>query len=293
MSKPTINLGGVTVPAELKGKDLLKWMVENKAALIAEKKSAIKHSDAISINADINTKLIIDKEGKLMKAAAGYTPDMSKAEEVLCVINTTNWMDSHSDVHIPGLWKKSIKDNKLFTHLQEHIMKFTHIISDAAKGYTEKMAWKELDFEAEGNTEALIFASPFTGRNEYMEDQYRKGYVKNHSVGMQYVVIKFCINQPDDEWYKEEYANWVQYIDQVVNKERAEEQGYFWAVLEAKIIEGSAVPIGSNIITPTIGFKSAEPTTVTPQNQPTTVTEVKEKETEMDWERIANKILSI
>ncbi len=40
------------------------------------------------------------------------------------------------------------------------------------------------------------------------------------------------------------------------NKEEAENQGYFWAVKEAKVLEGSAVPIGSNTATPTLEVKN-------------------------------------
>jgi hypothetical protein len=67
------------------------------------------------------------------------------------------------------------------------------------------------------------------------------------------------VNEPEDEYYKEEYANWVQYAPMVANIADAEAQGFFWAVLEAKVIEGSAVVKGSNIITPTLGFKSVQP----------------------------------
>jgi hypothetical protein len=48
------------------------------------------------------------------------------SETVLCVINTTNWMDSHRMFHIPGIWNKSLKDNPTFKlHLQEHICALT------------------------------------------------------------------------------------------------------------------------------------------------------------------------
>lgn len=43
-----------------------------------------------------------------------------------------------------------------------------------------------------------------------------------------------------------------------VNPEVAEEKGYFWAVTEAKVIEGSAVPIGSNWITPTLSVENKD-----------------------------------
>jgi hypothetical protein len=72
--------------------------------------------------------------------------------------------------------------------------------------------------------------------------------VKNHSVGMQYVKLFLAVN---DERYEEEFKVWEKYINLAVNKEVAIEYGYFWAVTEAKVIEGSAVPIGSNTYTPT------------------------------------------
>jgi hypothetical protein len=293
MSKPTVKLGNITVPADLTGKDLLKFLVENKAHLIAEKKSTMKKADAVSVDCDISTKFFIDKDGKLNKAAADQSPvSTGGPETVLAVINTTNWLDSHGDVHIPGLWKKSLQEIKAQLHLQEHNMAFIAVISDESKGYTEKIAWKELGLEVPGVTEALIFASPLKGRNPYMEEQYRKGFVKNHSVGMRYVIIKLCVNEPDDEYFKEEYANWVQYSPMVVNINDAESQGYFWAVLEAKIVEGSAVVKGSNIITPTRGFKSAEPAKTTQQNQPETSTEVKNEKQKVDFDKIANHFIN-
>jgi hypothetical protein len=201
-------------------------------------------------------------------------------------------MDSHSDVHIPGIWNKSLKDNKAFIHLQEHNMGFAYVISDESKGYTEKLTWKELGLDLAGVTEALIFSTPLKGRNPYMEDQYRKGFVKNHSVGMRYVTIKLCINEAEDEYYKEEYANWVQYAPMVANIADAEAQGFFWAVLEAKIIEGSAVVKGSNIITPTMGFKSAQPEGSTGQQQPDESTVVKDANADkgVNWDKIANNL---
>lgn len=292
MSKPVIKIGGVSVPGELKGKDLLKFIVENKSLLINEKKSAVKEADPIAISCDLSRKFFVDKEGKLTKAAADYTPTPGTVETVLCVINTTNWLDSHGDVHIPGIWKKCLSDNQHQLHLQEHDMAFISVISDESKGYTEKITWKELGLEVPGVTEALLFASPLKGRNPYMEEQYRKGFVKNHSVGMRYVIIKLCVNESEDEYFKEEYANWVQYAPMVVNLSDAEAQGFFWAVLEAKIVEGSAVVKGSNIITPTRGFKSAQPAGTTETNEPPAGTQVKEVKTEVDWSKIANHFIN-
>ena len=68
---------------------------------------------------------------------------------------------------------------------------------------------------------------------------------------MRYVKYDLAMNS-DNPADKEEKKTWDKYINSVANKETAFEQGYFWAVTEAKVIEGSAVPMGSNFATPTI-----------------------------------------
>ena len=235
-------------------KDLFKFLVENKQTLLAEKKYHPKHGDGINI---MFNRTLVDKNGKALTASKSNAPIDTQGLtqiKVSVAINTTNIMDSHSDVHLPGLWKKSIFENKLIKHLQEHTMAFDHIISDGAdlKVYTQVMSWKELGVNLKGNSEVLTFDSTIKlSRSPYMFDQYAKGYVNNHSVGMQYVSLVMCIND-DSEWCGAEYEAWQKYIGEVANREQAEEQGYFWAVKEAKVIEGSAVPIGSNYATPTL-----------------------------------------
>jgi hypothetical protein len=82
-----------------------------------------------------------------------------------------------------------------------------------------------------------------------MFNLYKKGRVLNHSVGMRYVKMFLCIDS-NEAYYSSEKSNWDKYYPQVVNKEVADEKGYFWAVTEAKVIEGSAVVKGSNEFTP-------------------------------------------
>lgn len=217
----------------------IQEIVKNKDTLIAQKKATIKHADGIlfSGNPIIQvSKATNSKDGLQVKA----------------VINTTNILDSHSDVHIKGLWKKSINENKNIMHLQEHQLAFDKIIADGKdlQATVKEYTWKELGYNFEGTTEALIFDSNIkSSRNAFMFKQYQEGNVKNHSVGMQYVKLALAVNDKD---YPEEHQVWEKYIDQIANKQDAIDQGYFWAVTEAKVIEGSAVPIGSNFATPTL-----------------------------------------
>lgn len=234
------------IPDNLKSKELFKFLKENKSILIAQKKYEVKKGDPFTLS-----NYIVNNKGEVKKGNNPILEDINVLNTSL-VINTTNWMDSHSDVHFPGLWKKSLNENKEVYLLQEHSMTFKGIISDEVNPFTKTISWKSLGLDIPGETQALIFnANIQKSRNEFMFNEYKLGRVKNHSVGMRYVTLDMAIND-DSKYYKDEYELWNKWIDQIANKDRAEEQGYFWAVTEAKAIEGSAVPIGSNIWTPTL-----------------------------------------
>lgn len=233
------------IPEFAEKQELFDWLVANKTTLINQKKFEIKHGDAITY---CGKSLDRDEADEAEKGERSLLIDADKIK-VKSIINTTNLMDSHSDVHINGLWKKSLSENNNIYLLKEHRMTFESIISDDVKAYTKNMTWQELGAPYEGTTQALVFESKIEkGRNPYMYDQYVKGYVKNHSVGMRYYKLYLAIN---DKAYTAEYEAWNKYFSNAVNKEQIEEQGYFWAVTEAGIIEGSAVVKGSNWVTPT------------------------------------------
>lgn len=255
----------IEIPSGITDKiDIFDFLIENKELHYSAKKQEMKKADSVSVNKST------ESTEKALKAIAN---DVNKIE-VTSVINTTKVMDSHSDVHIDGIWRKSLKENKSIKLLQEHVMKFDHVISDKVKATAENTTWKELGFKFKGETQALTFVSQIDkSRNEFMFDQYSKGFVDNHSVGMQYVKLNLAINS-DDDTYKEEKAVWDKHIGDVLNVKDAENQGYFWAVTEAKVVEGSAVVQGSNTLTPTTSVepKDNEPQTSTRKDEPSTDT---------------------
>ena len=220
------------------------------------------------------------KEESVMKAI-----DTNKIN-VKAVINTTNILDSHGDVHINGLWKKSISESKNMMLLQEHQMKFDKVITDEVEMSTKNMSWKSLGFDYEGTTQALIFDATISKDkyNEMMFEMYSANKVRNHSVGMRYMKVLFAVDSTDKYW-QEEKETYDKYIDQIVNKEDV--QGFFTVVLEAKVIEGSAVLRGSNVVTPTLSVtETKEADNVTSlEIEPTIVTP-----TPMDWVKIINNI---
>lgn len=274
------------IPENLTDKALFNWLIQNKSMLVAAKKAALKEADGFPT-------LYVNKNGDIVKAdASDLDADVTKLDAQL-IINTTNYFDSHSDVHIPGLWKKSLNDTVDHYLCKEHVMSFENIISENIKAYTKKFSWKDLGYNANGVTEALVFDAVIEkDRHPFMFNQYKKGYVKNHSVGMRYVKIFLAIN---DEDYKEEFSTWNTYVDDIINRADAEASGYFWAITEAKVVEGSAVVRGSNKITPVYSIQSSkqsstakqppEGTEKQPQSTPDDSTA--EKVQAIDWEKLA------
>jgi len=245
----------MTLPEFPTKKEFQDWLYENKSLVLTTKKNTVKHGDVsftpINVVEEYTSKAEVVQDNGILKAEL--------------VINSCGIIDSHMDLHVDGLWKKSVSENKNFFLLQEHHMEFDKIIADSVKNNLKAViktfTWKELGVKADGSTTCLVFESDIPDdRNPYMHSQYAKGYVMNHSVGMRYVNMFFCVNSEEKYW-AEEKKNWDKYISKSINPEQADRFGYFNAVTEAKFIEGSAVVIGSNRATPTINIESAKSAT--------------------------------
>ena len=80
---------------------------------------------------------------------------------------------------------------------------------------------------------------------------YKDNQVKQHSIGLQYINLLLCVDSTEEEDAQEK-KNWDKYYPQVINKDKVDNYGFFWAVVEAKILEVSAVLYGANILTPVL-----------------------------------------
>ncbi|GIV35396.1 MAG: hypothetical protein KatS3mg031_2931 [Chitinophagales bacterium] len=222
----------------------LEWLVENKHQVIDQKKACIKHADPF-----YHTVSFVGEEtaNKALKEANQI--------KVRVVANTTNYFDSYADVHIPQLWNKSLKENRQHYLVREHNFSFDGVISDDVSVFVKWIPWRELGAPYNGSTQALIYDAVINKDNSAgMFDKYVQNKVRNHSVGMRYVKVLLAVNDPNYE----EYENWEKYAPDVVNIEEAEQQGYFFAVLEAKNIEASAVLLGANPITPVLNIEEKQ-----------------------------------
>ena len=237
--------------------DLFSYLRKNKDLLIMEKKASLKEADGFAC---CYLKTLPDDKIEVVKSFKDAATITETYTEVKIAVNATNIIDSYLDLHIPKMWNRSLKNNKLRYHLQEHKREYEKIIAypDYIKAYVQTMSFKELGFDYNMLSEVLIYQSKmFPSDNAYMIDKYKQGKVKNHSVGMLYVTIELCMNS-DNRYDKAEKDNWEKYYPMAVNPEVADEYGYFWAVLEAKELEGSAVPFGACPTTPTIEISESK-----------------------------------
>jgi hypothetical protein len=225
---------------DLSQKELIQYLVKNKLELIDCKKSAIKNF--------VDSPCIITEESGLISKAVQNNQDTDDTIYRTVVGNTYNWMDSHDDMHLNGLFGQSIKDrNGRIYHRHDHVNQLTAKVGKFLKVYEQNLNWTDVGVNKAGQTMALLGDSAIKkAYNQLIFDSYKDGEIDQHSVGMQYSKIYLAVN---DRSEKEEYDNWMKYFPLMGNPEKAIERGFFWAVKEAKLIEISCVTEGSNELT--------------------------------------------
>lgn len=253
------------IPEGLKGKELFKFLVANKAALIAEKKSMVKRTDACTYSpslfrvqkATANKSEVIEEIDDEADAASGNGNMLPDAESlrVRVVANTANWCDSQYDVLLRDAAKKSIKDRKgMIPHLHDHIHSIEAKVGEVVNISLVDINLTDLGVNMPGFTQAIVFETDiFKTYNEKIFNQYRIKKINQHSIGLQYVSIELCINDPECE---KEMDFWNKYYPLVINKDVVDERGFFWVVSEIKLLENSCVLFGSNELTPTLETSS-------------------------------------
>lgn len=255
----------------------IKELIERHDEIVQLKKSAVKFSDPIDLT-------VIGKS-EVVKELQTEPTEVKVGDYIFPVINTTNWLDSHGDVHIPGIWNKSIKEQQGKVHLViNHDLKIGSVIGypKDVEPMVKEMKWSDLGVDIDGTTEALIFKTKLTeSANSDGLKAYMTGAPVQHSIRMMYDQIHLCIKQTEDSDEDElKYnENWDKYYPQVVNKEDADSIGYFWAVTSAKIFkEGSQVLFGSNEMTPTLYDLKPSIDTSTKEEKPSIDTQTLIKE---------------
>lgn len=244
-------------------KALFAFLVSNKEEIINQKKAIRKNADACVFTV---TEDLIDPAALTTKALkVTYSNDKEKGLLTRTILaNTYWWLDSLSDVHIGSkgrnvaLFTESIKNRaaKIYP-IDQHKFDLDGKIGQTLELFEAPISWRALGVGKTGMTEGLFAVAEISKElNERRYNDYLNDRIDQHSVGMQYLDIELAVNDADE--YPREYKVWQKHINEIGNRTKAEGQGYFFAVNEAKLFEYSCVIAGANELTPTMGAEKGD-----------------------------------
>lgn len=246
--------------------ELFAYLRKNEGIVIAQKRAFPIMTDDLDFGYNILSEVV-----PFASKATGTAAENPNELKVDIIGNLSGWCDSYMDVMIKDNWNKSISDlgasgQKLVYHLKNHDYSTDSIVGKDATLYSKMIDLSIFNLTTDvKKAQALMMSS--TVMREYDSKcfmLYRDKQVKQHSIGLQYIKIFMCMDseEPEDAQYKE---NWDKYYPDVINKEKVNKSGYFFAVTESKIIEVSVVLFGANELTPVESMEGkAEDTPIEP-----------------------------
>lgn len=230
-------------------KQAKKWLSDNNITYIAFEPATNKSNMEVTDIAKKKSKLYGVKSSAFGNSIKDI--DMSK-RTVQLIGNTYFFMDSDGDVLLPGCCKRSIDqrgpmsnavakikhqhDHKLDTH--NVLGKFTTLDERANDGYSVLYGESLIPNTTKGNDDLI---------------NYQAGIYDNHSIGYRYIDLALCAKEHSDENVR---LSWEKYYPLLINPEKADQKGSFWAIKEIELFEISTVSFGANSLTPYIGSKS-------------------------------------
>lgn len=227
--------------------ELFRELKENLSIIEDQKKAKIyesyKKGQSINMKAIDVSKFDIEQQ-KALKLDDNY---------YYVAFNSTRILDSHDDVHIDGLWKKTVQEKQFKNYVvTDHELEVLNTVvrKEYVEIFTAKVPFSVLGKKYNGNTEILIYKFPKTKvQIPIVKEWLDSGDELQGSVRMKYIKFLFCLdsNNPEDAEFK---ANYDKYYEYIANKEDYEYIPYYFAILEASNEkESSFVLYGSNSVT--------------------------------------------
>lgn len=247
-------------------KELFTALRKNKKEIINLKKKEVlfscKRGQSISVS------------NKVKFVGAEKDLQLDEKYEYIAV-NTAKILDSHKDLHVNGIWNKTVREQQGKNYLvMDHKLEMSKTIvkKEDIEMFVAEVPFSALGKAYFGSTQALIYKFEKTKViNDFAKEWIESGSGIEASVRMQYVDIKLAMNSQMEE-DEEEYKTYLQYVDQIANKTDFESIDYFWVVKEAKnIAESSLVLQGSNPVTGNLKM-NIEPSDDTHKQEPPTGT---------------------
>lgn len=234
---------------------VIAYVKENLTQIIDFKKSVEQKSidKGIAVSCKSLNGLRLEVSEKAIKTDNDY---------YYIAVNTTNILDTHDDLHVNGIWNKTVKDQQGKNYLvdsHELTISNTIVRKEHIEIFVAKVTFASLNLPYPGSTQVLVYKF----RKDKVIDQKVKDWLDSGdaiqaSVRMQYVDLKFALdsNAPEDAVAKKNYTD---YYPLIANKDDFEYIPYFFIITEAKNVrESSLLPFGSNSSTGNI-IKEIEP----------------------------------
>jgi len=251
---------------------LFAELKKNESKLIDLKKSQVYKSHEKGQFSFLNLTKGVDSIKGLNGAKDGF---------IYPIISTTNYMDSHKDVHFNGSMTKTAKEqNGKVVYALDHELKYDSILAwqKDVNMFITLVDWSLVGKNYLGKTEALVFEinKDAITRKDVLASIENKVSEFQNSIRMVYYKLNLGLNSNA----KENASNKAYYdarINDIVNKEVAEEDGYFWGVEELGIYkEGSLVVAGGSNDATSIYSKEFEAVDNTSKNEPSIDTQRKQ-----------------
>lgn len=244
--------------------ELFRALKANKQLIIDAKKSEVYQAYTKGIGVSCNQGSIT----KILEASKNIDVDDNY---YYFVVNSSNILDSHKDVHLNGNWEKTVKEQQGRVYLVfDHKLQRSEIVAmkEDIEMFTSVIPFSAIGKNYQGDTYCLIYkVRKDKIQNQEAKDWLDKGYSFEASVRMQYTDIVLCLNSELEE-DKRERENYDKYYPLIANKEEFENVNYFWGVKQAKnVMESSLVMFGSNSATGLIQENKTEPSKDTQENK--------------------------
>lgn len=251
--------------------DVFKYLKENKDLLVEAKKAEIYKSCEKGLSVITNQESI----RKISESVKSFEMDSAY---YYIVVNSSNILDSHRDMHVEGNWEKTVKEQQGKVYLVwDHELKRSEIIAmkkDIGM-FTATIPFKLLGKDYEGDSYCLIYKIKKTEIiNTEAKDWLSSGHDFEASVRMQYMDIDLAMDSTDPDHAKEK-ANFDTYYPLIANKSDFEKITFLWIVKQAKnVMESSLVMFGSNNATGRIQENTGpEKSTLEDKEEPPTSTQ--------------------
>jgi len=216
--------------------EMFKALKANKEVIVASKKSKIFKSFEKGIGVSAKS---IDIS-KLDTTTKGILTD---PDHYYIAVNTTKVLDSHSDLHLDGIWNKTVKDQQGRNYLlMDHKMEMTSTVAkkDKVEMFIADIPFKAVGKDYDGNTQALIYKVHKDDIiHELAKEWLESGDDIEASVRMQYVDLDLAMNSQAKE-DATELKLYNDNLENIANKNEFESIDYFWVVKQAKNVGESS-----------------------------------------------------